>query len=117
MARGRKKKLDLLHQADGKVENIVPSTLDQIFGDVGVGKYKTTDLSTYEHWLDNLNLSDMQAHSSRVGLIPVYDRRILKQRLVREFQKHVVSYRVGAKKTVAAGTMTEEAARILGEGK
>ena len=47
-------KLNELNQAHGKVEGPEPTTLDQIWGDSGLSKYRTLDASEYEIYLNNL---------------------------------------------------------------
>ncbi len=109
-------KLDSLSQAHGKTEH-TPQTLDQIWGDDGVSKYKTLDAEVYEKQLDNYNLTDLQRHASRFGIIPVESRARLKDTLMREFKKHASSYNVpNSPGQGAMGDLSEEAKKILKEG-
>jgi hypothetical protein len=89
-----KNKLNKLKQTHGKEETQnKPKTLDQIWGDDGLSKYKTNDVEAYTARLKEMNKSDLQAHAVKIGLIPIDDRNMLVQRLIREFKRHVASYR------------------------
>jgi hypothetical protein len=112
----RKKKLDELTQAHGKQEVFEPQTLDQIWGDTGLSKYKTFDEQVYASGLAEMNRADLQAHAVTVGLIPIDNRDILTQRLVREFKKHVSSYQKVPVRQ-ATGKVSNEIINILSEGR
>ncbi len=114
-----KKKLNELNQTHGKEEkNTQPTTLDQIWGDTGMWKYKTMDVDEYTDYLKNLDKSDLQAHATQMGLIPVDNRNTLSQRLIREFKKHVSAYTTPTHKDPTAdGKVSEEVRKILREGK
>lgn len=90
-----KKKLNLndIHQAHGKDEsrNAVQS-LDQLWGDDGLSRYKTLDVSEYTQQLAEMNKSDLQNHAAKLGLVPIDSRELLVKRLVAEFKKHVTKY-------------------------
>ena len=90
----KRSKIDNLSQAHGKEETFKPTTLDQIWGDDGTSEYRTMDESVYRQELDNYNKSDLQSHASKKGLIPIDDRKLLTERLVGEFRKHVNQYRI-----------------------
>lgn len=107
------KKMNELHQAHGKIEN--PVTLDQIWGDTGISKYGTLDLSEYEKYLDDLNKSDLQAHASKMNLVPVDDRKTLVERLKREFIKHASLYNKPSNQSEIK--ISKRAKDILAEGK
>lgn len=113
------KKLSQLSQAHGKDETspkLKPTTLDQIWGDDGTGKYSTLDEEAYKTQLDGLNRTDLHVHAAKLGVIPVDNRSLLEQRLMREFKKHVNSYQVPAqpKKQI---NLSKEISDILGEGR
>lgn len=40
-----------------------------------------------------MNKSDLQTHATKVGLVPVDDMKMLRNRLLREFDKHISAYR------------------------
>jgi hypothetical protein len=113
----KNKKLLGLTQVHGKHEtSFKPSTLDQIWGDDGEGKYSTLDELQYKNYLEELNKTDLHRHASKIGIIPIDNRELLEQRLAREFKKHVNSYQapnVGKKET----TISKAAQDILKEGK
>ncbi len=95
MAKGTKTatKLKSLKMIDGKVEpdsrtfaNI--KTIDEAMGIKPQGAFKATSLAQFEQQIDKeMNLADMQQLASRVGLIPLHDRPLLKKRLIDEFKK------------------------------
>ena len=84
----KKSKISQLSQTHGKVERR-SMTLDQVWGDTGNNKYGTLDPKKYEDQINNMNKSDLQAHATKVGLVPIDDRNNLISRLKREFNKHV----------------------------
>ena len=85
-------KLKSISQTHGKEEKSQPTTLDQVWGDKGDGKYKTNDAAVYETDIREMNLTDLQMHATQIGLIPVQNREVLTKRLIKEFQKHWNSY-------------------------
>lgn len=113
----KNKKLSQLSQAHGKDETAPkPSTLDQIWGDDGIGKYSTLKEEEYQGHLSELNRTDLHAHASRIGIIPIDNRTLLEQRLLREFRKHVCSYQTPTqiKNQVK---IPKNVSDILGEGR
>ena len=104
-----------LSQTHGKVEEYQARTLDQIWGDTGMSKYKTLEEDKYMDYLSDMNKSDLQTHASKLGLIPVDDRETLTKRLIKEFRKHVSNYRV-PKKEINTNS-NQKALRILSEGR
>jgi hypothetical protein len=63
-----------------------------------------------------MSKSDLQAHASTVGIIPIDNREILSQRLMREFRKHVASYNTPMEKKVGV-TISKASKSILAEGR
>tara|TARA_B100000131_G_scaffold240915_1_gene233242 strand:- start:289 stop:681 length:393 start_codon:yes stop_codon:yes gene_type:complete len=119
----KKTKLNKLSQADGKddskQETMVKSqarTLDQVWGDTGLSKYNTMDQSEYELRIGEMNKTDMQAHAQQIGLIPVDDVRILKQRLINEFKSHVAKYK-SVDQPKQTTEVSKETLNILKEGR
>ena len=89
----KKLKLNDIHQAHGKDESKqTVQSLDQLWGDDGLSKYKTLDVSEYTQNLAEMNKSDLQNHAAKLGLVPIDSREILVKRLVAEFKKHVSKY-------------------------
>ena len=113
----KKRSTKSLSQTHGKEETKTrPTTLDQIWGDTGVSKYGTMDESTYAEEISSMSKSDLQAHASTVGIIPIDNREMLSQRLMREFKKYVASYNTPVEKK--RGVALSKAARaILAEGR
>lgn len=111
----KKSKINSLHQAHGKVEKR-PLTLDQVWGDSGTSKYGTLDKEVYEKYLEDLNKSDLQTHASKMGLVPIDDRKTLIGRLKKEFQKHVTMYKP-TPEVNRNNTTSKTARQILSEGR
>ena len=110
------KNIGELSQTHGKLEEKEYKTLDQIWGDDGIRKYKTLNEVEYTASLKEMNKSDLQAHASKFGLIPVDDRETLIKRLVKEFKKHVSMYSMP--KQINNSVKLSKAARdVLAEGK
>ena len=106
-----------LSQAHGKVEEYQPTTLDQIWGDDGTSMYGTLDEGVYQTRLDEMNMSDMQSHASRVGIIPIDNRSMLQDRLVREFRKHASSYKKPVDQNQVPDAIPADIKKILSEGR
>ena len=112
------KSIKNISQIHGKAEekNVKPSTLEQVWGDTGETKYGTMNEKEYVNHMKELNHSDLQLHASKVGIIPIHNREILQRRLLKEFQKHVASYkRPESKKSVPK--LSKKAKDILAEGR
>jgi len=88
-----KLKLDEIHQAHGKDESKeTVQSLDQLWGDDGLNKYKTLDVSEYTQQLAEMNKTDLQNHAAKLGLVPIDSRELLVKRLIGEFKKHTTKY-------------------------
>ena len=116
------KKLENLSQAHGKDESkdFKPTTLDQVWGDTGLWKYKTMDEKEYKLELDSMSKSDLFAHASKNGIIPTDNRDLLVNKLMREFTKYVSTYRVPKQDTNEIKTYNElpaDVKKTLGEGR
>ena len=122
-AKGTKKspkktsKMKSLSQTHGKKETFEPSTLDQVWGDKGDGKYETDNDVHYESSIRQKNLTDLQMHATQVGLIPVQNREVLTKRLVKEFQKHWNSYRKPLINKRNLGELPQSVKDTLAEGR
>ena len=112
----KKPSLDELSQSHGKQETTEPTSLDQIWGDTGISKFRTLDKEEYEGQINDMNKSDLQTHATKVGLVPIDDMKMLRSRLLREFDKHISAYRT-PKKTKGKTKLPKDALKILGEGK
>jgi hypothetical protein len=112
----RKRKIEELSQTHGKLENVQYKSLDQIWGDTGLSKYKTTNLEEYINFINEMNKSDLQAHANKVGLVPIDNRDMLTKRLVAEFKKFVSTFNVP--KTIDNSVNLDKKSKdVLSEGK
>lgn len=118
---GKLKKMSQTHGKDESVQpKFEPRTLDQVWGDTGLGKYNTLDEDTYRGKLDNMAKTDLQAHATKVGLVPIDNRSTLTQRLMREFRKHANAFKptsLKASKPIAKDSLSPEVRKVLDEGK
>lgn len=110
-------KIANMSQTHGKVEEFKPSTLDQIWGDTGLSKYQTFDLEKYEEYIRELNKTDLQAHASKVGVIPTDSVEMTRKRLLAQFRKHVSNYRTPNANPSKPSLISKEVRKILEEGK
>ena len=106
-----------LSQAHGKEEKFEPTTLEQIWGDDGSTTYGTLNENQYANQLDDMNMSDLQTHASTVGIIPIDNRSTLRERLLRDFRKHVSSYKKPPHQTKSPRDVNPETIKILSEGR
>jgi hypothetical protein len=109
-------KASKMQQTHGKTERIEPSTLEQIWGDDGFDKYSTLSEASYLDQLNGMTKSDMQAHATKVGLIPIDNVEIMKSKLLKEFTKHVNLYSRPSH-AVPEVDVSKEVKDILEEGK
>tara|TARA_R110000751_G_C13710061_1_gene474314 strand:- start:274 stop:654 length:381 start_codon:yes stop_codon:yes gene_type:complete len=116
-ATAKRKSIKNLSQTHGEEEKFQPTTLDQIWGDDGLSEYGTMQEEVYENQIDDMNMSDLQAHASRVGIIPIDNRATLRERLMREFRKHVNSFRKPVNASSPPERPNKEAMKILSEGR
>tara|TARA_Y100000004_G_scaffold175581_1_gene215333 strand:- start:1939 stop:2319 length:381 start_codon:yes stop_codon:yes gene_type:complete len=110
------KKVAELNQAHGKVEGPEPTTLDQIWGDTGLSKYRTLDASEYEIYLKQLNKSDLQRHAAEMGIVPVDSREMLSNRLLKEFNRYVASFKMPSA-SKPNQPVSDKVKKILSEGR
>jgi len=114
----KKKSLDSINQTHAKVEKkFEPTTLDQIWGDDGASEYGTLDYQSYQEKIFDMNMSDLQAHASRVGIVPIDNRNMLTDRLLREFGKHVSSFRKPVEDLGEQQNISKKIKDILAEGR
>jgi len=110
------KKVNKLNQVHGKEESAKPTTLDQIWGDTGLSKYRTLEASEYEVYLKQLNKSDLQRHAAEMGIVPVDSREMLSNRLLKEFNRYVASFKMPTANQ-NTGPISDEVRKILSEGR
>jgi hypothetical protein len=104
-------------ETHGKEEKVVPTTLEQIWGDKGNTRYKTMKEDEYVGMLNQMNKADLQAHASKLGIVPIDNREILVRKLLKEFRLHVSSYRMPAQTSINAPKVSKEVLSILAEGR
>ena len=117
--RGRPSKKNML-QIHGKEETGVkkqPSSLDEILGET-LSIYTAKSSEDYRGQLAEMNMTDLQTHAYKVGLVPTTDRKVLTDRLSKEFIKWNSRYgsnvATGQVQTVA--DLDAKAQKILREG-
>jgi len=116
--RGRPSKKQML-QIHGKeeVNKKTPSSLDEILGET-LSIYTANSSEEYRGQLAEMNMTDLQTHAYKIGLVPTPDRKVLTDRLVQEFIKW--NSRYGS--NIATGHITSledldsNAKKILREG-
>lgn len=104
-------------QADAMEHKTEPTTLDQIWGDTGLNKYNTFSEEDYKQELLGLAKVDLQNLARNQNLIPIDNAQILRDRLLREFRKHVAMYNKPIKNEKKDNKISKEALTILAEGK
>lgn len=112
-------KLDNLEQTHGKDETAQyeARTLDQVWGDDGMWRYNTLEEKEYEKQVKEMSRADMYAHASRVGIIPSENLEQLRNRLLKEFRRHVSMYRVPIDQNKEIQSVPANLRKILNEGK
>jgi ABC-type phosphate transport system auxiliary subunit len=108
-------KIDKLSQVHGKKveQEYEPTTLDQIWGDDGTGRYGTMEIEEYKAEIDQMSRTDINAHAAQLGVIPVEDRMSLEKRLTDEFTNHVNSYRKPLQKRVEDPSLEQKVKDLL----
>ena len=94
-----------------------PMTLDQIWGDTGLSKYKTLDSNQYESRLNDMNKAELFNEAVRIGLTPIDNRQFLVARLLKEFNKHVGYHKQPEVPKKQEKILSESAIKILREGR
>tara|TARA_R100000808_G_C2041941_1_gene81170 strand:+ start:183 stop:581 length:399 start_codon:yes stop_codon:yes gene_type:complete len=118
-ASDKKPNLKDMNQTHGMVEGqkYEPTTLDQVWGDDGLSKYQTMDSKVYEAKVSKMLLADLKNEAIRVGLLPVDNSEMLKDRLMREFTIHTNSYRRPTEGGSQPPQISEDIEDILKEGR
>ena len=126
MAR-KSNKVKEVNQTNGKFEPELtkqtekpkrPLTLDQLWGETAISKYKTTDVNEYQNVLLEMNKAELQHHALKVGVMPVDDVPRLRRSLLAEFNRHQNDFKekpepLGSSKKIE---ITPEVKKILSEG-
>ena len=77
-----KQKIEEVKQIDGKLtepEQLMPTTMDQVWGNTGISKYKTLDAAEYKKTIDDMARADLYNHAVSVGLVPNGPRNVSKR--------------------------------------
>lgn len=108
--------LNQTHGKDEMAKKMAPSSLNQVWGDTGISKYKTLDQGEYQTYLRSLNKTDLHRHAAEMGIIPIENKENLYKRLLGEFTKHTASYRMPQVKSPMK-PLSKKAKDILSEGR
>ncbi len=116
--RGRPSKKNML-QIHGKEETVKrqPSSLDEILGET-LSIYTANSSDEYRGQLSEMNMTDLQAHAYKIGLVPTQDRKVLTDRLAQEFTKWNSRYgsNIAQGKVKSVEDLDAKAQKILREG-
>jgi hypothetical protein len=116
--RGRPSKKEML-QIHGKEEKSIkqPSSLDEILGET-LSIYTANSSEQYRGQLAEMNMTDLQSHAYKIGLVPSPDRKVLTDRLVQEFVKWNSRYgsNVATGQVKSVDDLDAKARKILREG-
>jgi hypothetical protein len=116
--RGRPSKKEML-QIHGKEEKVQkqPSSLDEILGET-LSIYTANSSEQYRGQLAEMNMTDLQSHAYKIGLVPTPDRKVLTDRLVQEFVKWNSRYgsNVATGQVKSVEDLDAKAKKILREG-
>jgi hypothetical protein len=116
--RGRPSKKNML-QIHGKEETVKrqPSSLDEILGET-LSIYTANSSDEYRGQLSEMNMTDLQAHAYKIGLVPTQDRKVLTDRLAQEFMKWNSRYgsNIAQGKVKSVEDLDAKAQKILREG-
>lgn len=112
------KKITEFQQADGKVYNKYKVTsIDELLGKRS-GKYEHSNVEDYAEYLKNMNVSDLQAHATRVGIMPNQDRNVLTKRLIKEFTvTNSGFYGTVQPQAVTQKPVSDDVLKILSQGR
>jgi len=114
----KKQKLQNLNQIHAKEEkDFQPTTLDQIWGDDGLGLYSTLNEEEYLESLSEMNTTDLQRHAIKVGVVPDHKVETTKKRLLSAFRTHISAYRKPSSISQKPKSISKEIKNILSEGR
>lgn len=108
-------------QTDGRADHqpdlVKKRTLVELMGGSPKARYSQGSEDEYKAFLKTLNLTDMHREAQGRGLIPISDRKVLEQRLVREYKKTSSKYFGTVVQEQQNGQLTEKARQILAAGR
>ena len=102
-------------ETNGAIET-APTTLEQIWGSNDLSKYGTDNEDTYLETLLEMNRSDLEMHARSLGLMIPESSEVLRNRLITEFKKYNLSFRIPVQSS-APLTPSKEVQKILNEGR
>jgi hypothetical protein len=104
-------------ETHGKTPNFKKTTLEQIYGDTGLSKYKTLDRAEYEQQLREMSKADLQNHSANVGILPKDDPETMRKKLLAEFCSYASQFKRPQDKVKEQTILSKTARSILSEGR
>ena len=116
--RGRPSKKEMLQVHVKEEENQKPpSSLDEILWET-LSIYTANSSEEYRGQLAEMNMTDLQAHAYKIGLVPTPDRKVLTDRLAQEFVKWNSRYgsNVATGQVKSVDDLDAKAKKILREG-
>lgn len=115
MGRPKKQKFVDGNADEGKIQ---PKTLDQIWGQTGLGVYGTFEASVYEAKLRELSLNDLKNEAISRQEYPIDDRERLIKRLMELFREHTKDFTPSpVNKSKVPPPVPEAILKILAEGR
>ena len=106
-----------IHGKDESETKRVAYSLDDILGE-NLSIYTAKSSDEYRSQLCEMNMTDLQSHAYKIGLVPTDDRRILTDRLNQEFIKwnsrHGSNVAIGKLRSIE--DLDSNARKILREG-
>ena len=119
-ARNKRKTLDNLNLADGKMEVEKVRELEELLGVDQMNMFRTNSLDIFKENLQEMTLTDLQTLAASLGIFPGGNKMALKNRLTKEFVGHTKGRRS------ASGSQTpiidpqdpnfEEVQKLMSEG-
>jgi hypothetical protein len=116
--RGRKPKIMQIHGKDESVKATnMATSLDDILKE-NLSFYKSKNADEYKSLLAEMNMSDLQAHAYKIGLVPTDNRQILTSRLVDEFIRWNSRFntRISNDNVSSSDELSAKVQKILREG-
>ena len=119
-AKNKRKTLDKLNLADGKMEVEKVRELEELLGVDQMNMFRTNNLGVFKENLQEMTLTDLQTLAAELGIFPGGNKMALKNRLTKEFVGHTKGRRA------ASGSQTpiidprdpnfEEVQKLMSEG-
>jgi len=104
-------------ETTGKVDQIEPTRLEQIFGFNELARYGTIDEHEYNSKLREMNRSDLETEARRVGVVVVENTERLRKLLEKEFTNYLLASRKPVNPNKQVTKVSKIAQSILNEGR